>query len=172
MDLGVYVSTLDEDVLIEAALKNIIKVFPQVEVIDLGSKDSTLEIVRRLGVPINEHVLPDKSSKYSFDGPGQKWTELKNEYANKHEWILLLDGDEIFDEENLLKLKAKSEFGGNCTGYHIGWKMVREVGTKIQVSNMIISGTKLYKGSDYYFMRGWHLLPCCIYPRMKSLCLQ
>ena len=160
MNLGVYVSTLDEEVLIEAALKNVVKVFPQVEVIDLGSKDSTLEIVRRLGVPINEHVLPDKSSKYSFDGPGQKWTELKNEYANKHDWILLLDGDEIFDEENLRRLKAKAysePVNGvvRYTAYHIGWKMVREVDGQKQVSEMKPSGTKLYRSSDYSFDRGW-----------------
>ena len=154
MDLGVYISTLNEEVLIEAALKNVIKVFPQVRVIDLGSKDLTLDIVRGLNVPINEHVFTRKSAKYSFDGPAQQWIALKNEYADKHEWILLLDGDEIFDEENLLKLKAKAE-SGEHTAYHIGWRMVREVGTKIQVSNMIPSGAKLYKSSDYYFRRGW-----------------
>ena len=155
MNLGVYVSTLDEDVLIEATLKNVVKVFPQVELIDLGSQDKTLSIVDRLGIPINRHVLPAASAKYSFDGPGQKWTELKNEYADKHDWILLLDGDEIFDEENLLNLKAKAESGSKYTAYHVGWKMVREVGTQKQVSNILITGCKLYKGSDYYFMRGW-----------------
>ena len=160
MNLGVYVSTLDEEILIEAALKNIVKVFPQVELIDLGSRDATLDIVRRLNVPINEHVLPVKSAKYSFDGPGQKWTELKNEYANKHDWILLLDGDEIFDEENLRKLKAKAysePVNGvvRYTAYHIGWKTVREVDGQKQVSEMKPSGTKLYRSSDYFFHRGW-----------------
>lgn len=155
MDLGVYISTLDEEILIEAALKNVVKVFPQVEVIDLGSRDSTVEIVRRLGVPVNEHVLPNKTSKYSFDGPAQAWTALKNEYANKHDWIFILDGDEIFDEDNLRRLKAKAESGAHYTAYHIGWRMVREKGTHKQVSEMKPSGPKMYKSSDYFFDRGW-----------------
>jgi hypothetical protein len=155
MDLGVYVSTLDEDVFIEATLKNIVKVFPQVEVIDLGSRDKTVEIVKRLGVPINEHVLTPKTGKNTFDGPPQQWTQLKNDYANKHEWIMILDGDEIFDEENLLGIKAKAESNTRITAYHIGWRMCREVKGVKQVSNMKPSGTKLYKSSDYYFKRGW-----------------
>jgi glycosyltransferase involved in cell wall biosynthesis len=155
MDLGVYVATLDEDVLIEATLKNLVKVFPQVEVIDLGSRDKTVEIVKRLGVPINRHVLTAQTGKNTFDGPAQQWIQLKNDYANKHDWILLLDGDEIFDEENLLKLKAKAESNARYTSYHIGWKMAREVKGVKQVSNMIVSGPKLYKGCNYFFDRGW-----------------
>lgn len=156
MDLGVYVSTLDEEIFISSALKNVIKVFPQIEVIDLGSRDATVPIVQSLGVPVNEHVLPNKSSKYSFDGPAQAWTELKNEYANKHDWILLLDGDEIFDEENLRRLKAKALADPVIyTAYHIGWKMLREVNGQKQVSEMKPSGTKLYRSADYSFDRGW-----------------
>ncbi len=155
MDLGVYVSTLDEDVFIEATLKNIIKVFPRVEVIDLGSKDKTVEIVKRLGVPINQHVLTPKTGKNTFDGPPQQWTQLKNDYANKHEWIMILDGDEIFDEDHLRRLKANLESESRYTSYHIGWRMCREVSGVKQVSNMKPSGTKLYKSSDYYFDRGW-----------------
>jgi hypothetical protein len=155
MDLGVYISTLDEDVLIEAALKNLIKVFPQTEVIDLGSRDKTVKIVKRLGVPINHHVFTQKTGKNTFDGPPQQWIQLKNDYADKHEWIFLLDGDEIFDEENLLKIKAKAESNAKYTAYHIGWKMVREVNGQKQVSEMKPSGSKLYKSSDYRFWRGW-----------------
>ncbi len=147
MDLGVYISTLNEEILIEAALENVVKVFPQIEVIDLGSKDKTLEIVRRLNIPINSHLLPKKI------GP-QEWIRLKNEYADKHEWILLLDGDEIFDEENLLKLKVRVENGGH-EAYHIGWRMVREVNGQKQISSMTPSGLKLYKSSCYRFRRGW-----------------
>ena len=166
IDLGVYVSTQDEEIFIEACLKNIVKVFPQVEVIDLGSQDKTVEIVRRLGVPVNQHILTAPSSKYSFDGPAQQWTQLKNDYANKHDWILILDGDEIFDEENLLRLKSKV-FDRDTdikkhnipireyTAYHIGWRMCRIVRGQKQISEMKPSGTKLYKSSNYYFDRGW-----------------
>ncbi len=154
MDLGVYVSTLDEEVLIEAALKNVVKVFPQVEVIDLGSTDRTLEIVRRLGVPVNHHKLSRKKSKYDANAGPQEWVALKNQYADKHEWILLLDGDEIFNEESLLKLKHRAESGVH-EAYHIGWRMVREVNGQKQVSSMTPSGLKLYKSSCYRFRRGW-----------------
>ena len=147
MDLGVYVSTLNEELLIRATLKDVVKVFPQVEVIDLGSTDKTLEIVRSMGVSINEHVLDSGNA-------AKQWIDLKNDYGHKHDWTLLLDGDEIFDEENLLKLKDKAECG-NYLAFHIGWKMARIVSGQKQISNVHPAGCKLYKGARYYFRKEW-----------------
>jgi glycosyltransferase involved in cell wall biosynthesis len=155
-DLGVYISTLDEEVLIEAALENVVKVFPQVELIDLGSTDKTLESVKRLGVPINQHILTPKTSKHSTDGPAHQWIALKNKYADKHDWIFMIDGDEIWDEENLLKLKAKWENRPeSITGIRIGWRTVREVNGQKQISPMKANGPKLYDSSVHRFRRGW-----------------
>jgi glycosyltransferase involved in cell wall biosynthesis len=154
MNLGVYVSTLNEEVFIEHTLRDVVKVFPQVEVIDLGSKDTTLECLRKFDIPVNRHTMPVRKTKHHPIHAGSEWTRLKNEYAAKHDWVLFIDGDEIFNEENLLKLKAKVD-DGKYTAYRVGWKNIREHGTGIQTSNMIVNGCKLYKTSDYKFHRSW-----------------
>jgi glycosyltransferase involved in cell wall biosynthesis len=154
VSLGVYVVTLNEENLIEDTLKHVVKVFPQVEVIDLGSNDRTLKCLDRFDIPINQHVLPVKRYKHDPINPSTAYTIIKNQYADKHDWVFFIDGDEIFNEENLLKLKAKVD-DGKYTAYRVGWKNIREHGTRIQVSNMIVNGCKLYKTSDYKFHRGW-----------------
>jgi len=154
MNLGVYVITLNEECLIEDTLKHVVKVFPQVEVIDLGSKDMTLECLNRFDIPINRHVLPEKRYKHDPINPGTAYTIIKNQYANKHDWVFFIDGDEIYDEENLLKMKAKAG-DERHTAYRVGWKVVRETKTGVQKSDILINGIKLYKTSDYEFGRAW-----------------
>jgi glycosyltransferase involved in cell wall biosynthesis len=154
MNLGVYVSTLNEEVLIEDTLRHVVKVFPQVEVIDLGSKDFTIECLLRFDIPVHRHTLPVRRTKHDPVNAGTEWTKLKNEYAAKHDWVLFIDGDEIFDEENLLKLKAKAG-DEKYTAYRVGWKNVRKQGEQIQISNIVVNGAKLYKTSEYTFGRSW-----------------
>ena len=155
MNLGVYVSTLNEESFIEDTMKHVVTVFPQVEVIDLGSTDMTLECLRRFNVPVHQHTMPVKKYKHDPHGPGQEWTKLKNMYAHKHDWVLFIDGDEIYDEENLLKLKEVA--GGEAfTAYRVGWKTMRETPDGVfQVAKTIVNGAKLYKSSDWEFHRGW-----------------
>jgi glycosyltransferase involved in cell wall biosynthesis len=153
--LGVYVSTLNEEFFIEDTLRDVVKVFPQVEVIDLGSTDFTLECLNRFGIPVHRHTMPVKKYKHDPNNAGQEWTNLKNHYAAKHDWVLFIDGDEIYNDENLLKMK---ELAGDetFTAYRVGWKTMRETPDGgLQVAKTIINGTKLYKTSDYKFHRGW-----------------
>ena len=154
MNLGVYVSTLNEESFIEDTMKNVVTVFPQVEVIDLGSTDTTLECLLRFKAPIHQHTMPVKQYKHDPNGPGQEWTALKNLYAAKHDWVLFIDGDEIFDEDNLCKLKALAG-DETFTAYRVGWKTMRETVDGFQVAKTIVNGAKLYKSSDYLFHRGW-----------------
>ncbi len=154
MNLGVYISTLNEEVLIEDTLSRVVEVFPQVEVIDLGSTDLTLECLRRFDIPIHQHTMPSPRYKRDSINAGTEWTRLKNYYANKHDWVFFIDGDEIYNEENLLKVKMKLETGSH-TAYRVGWKNVRKAGTQIQQSSIVVNGPKLYKTSDYEFYRAW-----------------
>ncbi len=155
MNLGVYVSTMNEESFIEDTMRDVVKVFPQVEVIDLGSTDMTLECLHRFNVPVHQHTLPVKKYKHDPLGPGQEWTALKNLYASKHDWVLFIDGDEIYNEENLLKLKALAG-DETFTAWRVGWKTMRETPAGgFQVAKTIINGAKLYKSSDYRFHRGW-----------------
>ncbi len=154
MELGVYVSTLNEESFIEDTMKNVVKVFPQVEVIDLGSTDMTLERLLQFKVPVNRHKMPVKRYKHDPVNAGAEWTALKNLYASKHDWVLFIDGDEIYNEENLLKLKALAG-DETFTAYRVGWKTMRETADGFQVAKTIVNGAKLYKSSDWMFKRGW-----------------
>jgi hypothetical protein len=155
VNLGVYVSTLNEEYLIEDTLRWVVEVFPQVEVIDLGSKDMTLGCLHRFDIPVHRHIMPPRITKHHPVHAGTEWTRLKNEYAAKHDWVLFIDGDEVFDKENLLKLKAKLD-DGQYTAYRVGWKNLRvQGGTKQTSSTIVVNGAKLYKTSDYEFSRSW-----------------
>ena len=155
MNLGVYVSTLNEESFIEDTMRDVVKVFPQVQVIDLGSTDMTLECLFRFKVPIHHHKLPVKKYKHDPHGPGQEWTVLKNLYASKHDWVIFIDGDEIYNEENLLKLK-KLAGDETFTSYRVGWKTMRETPAGgLEVAKTVVNGAKLYKSSDWRFHRAW-----------------
>ena len=98
MNLGVYISSFYEERLIVPCISEVLKVFPQVELIDLGSEDKTLSRVRQhFNIPIHKYK----------DISGAEWTVLKNEYASKHDWVFWIDGDEIYDQENLIILRDK-----------------------------------------------------------------
>ncbi len=153
MNLGVYVTTLNEEVLIGPVLEAVLQVFPQVEVIDIGSEDNTLAMVASFNVRVRKHTLPE--AKYKGDhATAQAYTDIKNVYASKHDWVFFIDGDEIYNEENLLKIKEEAA-SGEYTAYRIGWKTLRKTRKGKQVGNTIINGPKLYKTSDYEFRRGW-----------------
>jgi glycosyltransferase involved in cell wall biosynthesis len=153
-DLGVYVSTLNEEVLIESTLRYVVEVFPQVEVIDLGSKDRTLARANQFGIPVNHHVMPKRITKHHPVHAGAEWTRLKNEYTAKHDWVFFIDGDEVFNKENLLKMKAKIE-EGSYAAYRIGWKNLREHNGGVQESSILVNGPKLFKTSDYKYLRSY-----------------
>lgn len=154
MNLGVYISTFNEDILIAETIKHVHEVFPQVEVIDLGSMDRTLMLVAPYNISVNRHVMPVKKSKHDPHGSGQEWTKLKNQYAAKHDWVFFIDGDEIFNVENLRKIKALLE-NPAYTAYRVGWKNIKDEDGVPMISNMIVNGAKIYKTSDYSFRRGW-----------------
>lgn len=154
MELGVYISTFNEELFIEDTLRDVVKVFPQVEVIDLGSKDCTLMYLNQFDIPVHRHVMPKKQWKHDPNTPGQEWTRLKNHYAAKHDWVFFIDGDEIYNEENLLKMKANIE-SRRYTAYRCGWKVLQDTPNALLQSNTIINGVKLYKTLEYQWRRGW-----------------
>lgn len=145
MNLGVYIISLNEEIFIRDCITPIKKIFPQVELIDLGSRDSTLKKAKRTGIKINSHKI--HRGDYS---------NLKNSYAQKHDWVFFVDGDEIFPIDQLLKIKQilgskrKKHFA-----YRIGWKNLRIKDNDLQISELRINGCKLYKSNKFNFKRGW-----------------
>lgn len=146
IDLGVYISSLDEERLISPCIKSIQKHFPQVELIDLGSADDTVKIAESLGVKVN-----------SFENvSGRDWTDLKNQFSEKHEWVFWIDGDEIYPDESIVLMKNMLENGVEDDCIRISWIFLKEEeGKKYRSTTPKINGSKMFKPSKFRFERAW-----------------
>ena len=145
MNVGVYISCLNEENLIAACIKPVLEVFPQVEVIDLDSKDSSLSIVKSFDVPLRQYK----------NVTGADWTDLKNALSLRHDWVLFIDGDEIFPVEQLHRLRKEKLLSGKYDAYRVGWKNLRVKDNKFQVSSFRVNGAKMWKPKSFYFKRAW-----------------
>jgi len=142
-DLGVYVVTLNEENLITPCLLPIMKVFPWVKVVDLGSQDSTISQLEKLGIPFEiKHTTREEYSTF------------KNNIVKDHEWALILDGDEIFPIECLTRLK-EMYYSGRYKAYRINWRAMVYKEGKILASPPVINGTKLFKPGRLKFVGEW-----------------
>lgn len=145
-NLGVYIICKNEEKLIRHCVEPVLKVFPQVKVIDLGSQDATLDILKDLGVQVTGISCT----------PGQ-YSDLKNDLAKSHEWVIHIDGDEIFTIENLQKMNTYvNEYGKTHAwrALRVGWNDLKCIHRRIYVSSNI-NGPKLYRPSKFNFIGDW-----------------
>ena len=157
-ELGVYIPCLNEEYMIAPCVRAIQKVFPQVEVIDLGSKDKTLKRLNKLEVVVHNEesavITPYGRKKWGYSG--DKYTELKNVYSKKHEWIFWVDGDEIWPEENLRYLKSNWEqHKTESLALRIAWRDLVVVNNVVYGSNPLANGPKLFNTSYFCFRNAW-----------------
>ncbi len=145
---------MDEEVLIESVLRPVLEVFPQVEVIDVGSEDKTLQIVDQFDVPVHKYNLRGINNRTDGNVAGTKYIDIKNSFADKHEWCIFIDGDEIYNIENLNKIQEKIN-SSRYTAYRVAWKMVREQDGQKQIADTAVDGCKLFKTSEYYHRKAW-----------------
>lgn len=143
-NLGVYVITKNEERLIKSCLSPLTSKFDNVELIDIGSKDDTIDIVKDLNVPLHQKECTP-----------EQYADLKNYYSSLHEWTFFVDGDEIYPEENLdniIRLIQKDEY----TAIHIGWWYVREKGKKKYMADRPLNnGHKIFKGNKFKIAGVW-----------------
>lgn len=143
MDLGVYVFAKNEENLIVPCVSALQKVFPQVEVIDLGSKDSTLEKLLGLGCNVrNVSCTPEE------------YPHLKNSLGKEHVWSFFVDGDEIYPEDQLRKIGPLID-SGQYHNYRISWRFVKETDGKYQAKNVVSNVTKILMGNSFSWKRPW-----------------
>jgi glycosyltransferase involved in cell wall biosynthesis len=89
-----------------------------VHVLDSGSTDKTIEIIRQRGV---------KLSTNPFESFGKQRNYALDHLAIRHEWILFLDADEIVTEKFRDALfKATNEAPDDIAGFYCCWKMILE----------------------------------------------
>ena len=143
MSVGVYVLCKNEENLIGPCVKSLLRVYPQTCVIDLCSRDSTVEKVKELGVSY-QIVSCDQ----------HQYPNLKNELSKLNEWTFFVDGDEIYPESSLLKLEELRK-SNVYLAYRISWKFLKYSDNKLYVSSKKPNGTKLYYSSKYTWKRKW-----------------
>jgi glycosyltransferase involved in cell wall biosynthesis len=145
MNVGVYITVLDDEYNISACVRNVKKVFPRVEVIDLGSRDSTINKVKDLGVPVHEFKKVD----------GAMFTRIKNEFSEKHDWVVWIDSDEIYLPGCLEDMKAKIR-NTKHESIRVSWRLIKEEAGQIYMSNsLLINGCKAYNTNKFRFKRAW-----------------
>jgi len=89
----------NEDLFIETVLRNILDFCDRIFVADHHSTDLTPEIVRRLAAaePKIDYRVVDHASESH---------ELIADFANGQNWVVGVDGDEVYDPEGLRRLRA------------------------------------------------------------------
>lgn len=84
--LSVLVTTYHQEVNVARCLDSVVGWASDVRVLDSFSTDRTLEIVRRYGVSVDQRSFDDFATNKNWALDHLPWT---------HEWILILDADEI-----------------------------------------------------------------------------
>jgi len=157
MNLGVYISTQNEENLITLCINSIKKVFPQVELIDLGSEDSTVEKAEKTDIPIN--IIGQIH--------GEEYPHIKNYFSRNHDWMFWIDSDEIYPIESLLKIQKRLENPTNST-INVHWRVLKidkgEIFTTIDNENLCGNG-KLYDTRAHFCRRAWpkEVLDCLLH---------
>ena len=154
----IYIPTLDEENLIGYTIAALLKVFPpeMIEVIDLESDDSTIS---RIPKGIKVHVEPLPKNVLSRVAR-RAFTDIKNKYTKKQEWVLWVDGDEVYPTHVLRQMRAWLEAA--IAGEHdkkclrVYWKILdqREDGLYIS-KEYLAAGPKLFNSNYFGFRRSW-----------------
>ncbi len=115
MTLALCMIVKDEINRIEKCLEPIINKFDQVIIVDTGSTDGTIELLKeRFGINPLIDVLQDKRCLCKADVRNKAFSEVKTD------WILTLDADERLDSNSLEKFK-KMKHEKNTFGYFGKW---------------------------------------------------
>lgn len=105
------VITYNEDERLRECL-NSVSFCDQLVVVDLGSDDQSVEIARDCGAEVFHHErLPT---------PAQVRTKIM--HHAKHDWIVLIDPDEIFDSRLVKKVRSIVEEKNNVASIRLPWK--------------------------------------------------
>jgi len=162
-DLGVYISCYNEDLTILPVWKSVSKVFPQVKVLEVGSVDNSLSLLRNNGVKvIHEPVMScdDTASKWYPDRANLRcgaYVALKSHYVSKHKWVFWIDGDELWPEEELRKIVPAINSGKYSLGYRIGWKFAsKEKKQRILYDNYVLpADARIFRGDTLQWFRAY-----------------
>ena len=112
MAVSVIILTFNSAASIEATLISAAKVSDDIHVVDSGSTDSTLEIVRPYVQAVTHHT---------FENYGAQRNWAMANLSTRHEWQLHLDADERLSDELAVAIERLSDSGfpGPTVGYFL-----------------------------------------------------
>ena len=146
MNLGVGVWLYNDEYLVKDCVSSIAEVFDQVKVFDIGSTDHSLEIVKKLGVPVIE-----LGAKGKLDG--KEYIDIKRGIHSKYDYVFCVDADEIYPKEALLSLRdVIQEKPPRVHGF---WKMLKFKGDELLCSGLHNCGEIAWDTSLYDLRRIW-----------------
>jgi glycosyltransferase involved in cell wall biosynthesis len=90
----------NEDIYIERVLKNVVNFCDKIRVIDNGSEDNTVDIVKKTMKKFSNISLEHIKNV-------NKTHSLVEKYVGEDTWLFGVDGDEIYDSEALSSLRPK-----------------------------------------------------------------
>ena len=112
--------TKDEEMTIQDCVESVRDIVDEIVVVDTGSTDKTIQIVRALGAKVLHHELGDDFSI-------ARNLSLR---AASEDWILVLDADERIEKNDSPKLRNLAAIG-KCAGYFLPWHTYLGEGEKL-----------------------------------------
>lgn len=133
----------NEEYWIYYVLRDLLKVFPRTIVIDTGSVDSTLELVRKAaGESPNHLTLVRTNAGHNANKIGELRNTMR-ELTETH-WMFLVDGDEIWREAQIYQMIGRS-VPDNTGVVMVGVKQVQDVGGALKIrSNDLANRDSLF----------------------------
>lgn len=144
----------NEEYWIHYVVRDLLHVFGNVVMLDTGSKDDTIRIAKETAKSIgaNLHVLC-KDYGNNRDKIGNAPNVLRREI--KTEWMLLVGGDEVWSQDQLLKLLSYDYPDNMQVGMTIG-RNVTSINGKLQErdgfnADRLFNSTVVWHKTDYPF---------------------
>ncbi len=111
VSLTAIILTQDEEINIKECLESITGLASQIILVDSGSRDKTVEIVKKFGVEVFEHPFENQARQFNW--------ALDN-LDIKNDWILRLDADEYLTEKLKAEITKKlKDTSDDVSGYYM-----------------------------------------------------
>jgi hypothetical protein len=148
MNIGVYITLLDDEYLIPYCFQAIQAVFPQVKVLDFGSTDRGC------------FTLPEEYVVAEGPHSPSDYIDLKNYYSSRHDRVFWVDADEIYPESSLWRMAQLLQT--DQERIVTSWRCVKvSQNLEVSVEEPFIRGTSAWAPATNYLAREWpneHLL--------------
>ncbi len=135
----------DEEKYIENCLKSLKGVVDEINIVDTGSKDSTMDICKRYGANIIESPWQDNFSLHRNES-------IK---MNKSDWILIIDADETFKGNSKKLRKMLASLSPEYNGVALSVKDTDKE------SAIQFNSTRIFRKGCIQYKRRIHNVPVC-----------